>query len=217
MRAAVPGTAQRCRPGARQDHVRVERVDGQSPDGERVHGRVQSLPVLASIRTAVYAAVRATVENTRVCGMHRQGAHGTFAIEARAHPHPGGATIAAAPDALSKRAYTDRSMLCHCLSPFNAPRLGPHHPGVGPLHTVGPPLPSPIYARGSVMSPPRAIAPSPRGDAAAKMCFILPTHTCIMPSCVASSLPGQPLASPLLPPACPTARVPSATLCACLP
>src|SRR5215813_10139164 len=75
------------------------------------------LPVLAFILTAVYAAVRATVHDTRVAGMHCQSAHRTFAIEAMADPQPGVAAITAPPYALSKGAYTDSGIFCHCLSP----------------------------------------------------------------------------------------------------
>src|ERR1700720_2892925 len=49
--------------------------------------------------------------------MSSQGAHGAFAIKAVADPQPGVSTIAAAPDALSKGAYTDRGILRHGLSP----------------------------------------------------------------------------------------------------
>src|SRR5262249_39728417 len=114
----VFGTEQRGRPGAREDDVGVDRVNGEGPDGELVHGRVQPLPALAFILTAVYAAVRATVHDTSVAGMHRQGAHGAFAIEAVADPQPGVSTIAAPPDALSKGPYTDSSIFCHGLSPL---------------------------------------------------------------------------------------------------
>src|SRR5262249_33660882 len=117
MLAAVRGAEQRCRPGARKDDVGVDRINGEGPDGDLVHGRVQPLPVLAFIFTAVYAAVCATVHDTRVAGMHRQGAHGAFAIEAVSHPQPGVSAIAAAPDALSKGAYTDGGMFRHCLAP----------------------------------------------------------------------------------------------------
>src|SRR5712671_230585 len=77
--------------------------------------------MLAAVLAAVHAAVRATVYDTSVTGMHRQGAHGAFAIKAVADPQPGGSTIAAAPDALSKGAYTDRGILRH----------GDRQPGIG--------------------------------------------------------------------------------------
>src|SRR5215468_9385551 len=109
MLAAIRGAEQRCRSGARKDNVRVDRINGEGPDGDLVHGRVQPLPMLA--------AVLATVNDTSVTGMHRQGAHGAFAIKAVADPQPGVSTIAAAPDALSKGAYTDRGILRHGLSP----------------------------------------------------------------------------------------------------
>src|SRR5262250_3882900 len=99
MLAAIRGAKQRCRSGARKDNVGVDRINGEGPDGDLVHGRVQPLPALAFILTAVYAAVRATVHDTRVARMHRQGAHGAFAIDAMADAQPGVAAIAAAPDA----------------------------------------------------------------------------------------------------------------------
>src|SRR2546425_12922365 len=117
MPAAVLRAEQRCRPGAREDDVGVDGVDGEGPDGELVHGRVQPLPALAFILTAVYAAVSATVHDTSIAGMHRQSAHGAFTIEAVSGPQPGVSAIAAPPDALSKSAYTDRGMFRHCLSP----------------------------------------------------------------------------------------------------
>src|SRR4029434_4444273 len=73
--------------------------------------------MLASVFAAVHAAVRTTVHDTRVAGMHRQSAHRTFAIEAVADPQPGVSAIAAPPDALSKSAYTDGGLLRHGLSP----------------------------------------------------------------------------------------------------
>src|SRR5215470_14476337 len=88
MLAAVRGAEQCCRPSAREDDVGVDRVNGEGPDGDLVHGRVQMLPVLAFILTAVYAAVRATVHDTSVAGMHCQSAYGAFAIEAVAGPQP---------------------------------------------------------------------------------------------------------------------------------
>src|SRR5260370_20098377 len=109
MLAAIGGVEQRCRSGARKDDVGVDRINGEGPDGDLVHGRVEPLPMLA----AVLAAVRATVHDTSVAGMHCQGAHGAFAIKAVADPEPGVSTIAAAPDALSKGAYTDRGILRH--------------------------------------------------------------------------------------------------------
>src|SRR5215468_9170492 len=109
MLAAIRGAEQRCRSGARKDDVGVDRINGEGPDGDLVHRRSQPLPVLA--------AVRATVHDTSVTGMHRQGAHGAFAIEAVADPQPCVSTIAAAPDALSKGAYTDRGILPHGLTP----------------------------------------------------------------------------------------------------
>src|SRR5262245_42350192 len=117
MLAAILGTEQRCRPGAREDDVGVDRVDGEGPDGELIHGRVQPLPVLAFILTTVHAAVRATVQNTRISGMYRQGAHRAFTIDAVADPQPGLSAIAAPPDTLSKSPYTDGGMFRHCLSP----------------------------------------------------------------------------------------------------
>src|SRR5262249_33652706 len=132
MPAAVRGAEQRCRPGARKDDVGVDRVNSEGPDGDLVHGRVQPLPVLAFILTAVYAAVRATVHDTSVAGMHRQSAHGAFAIEAVADPQPGVSAIAAAPDALSKGAYTDSGLFRHCFSPsattFTRKLPGPFSP-----------------------------------------------------------------------------------------
>src|SRR5262245_36484815 len=113
MLAAVLGTEQRCRPGAREDDVGVDWVDGQGPDGDLIHGRVQPLPVLSPILTAVHAAVSATVENLRVSGMHRQGAHGAFTIQAVSDPQPGVSTIAAPPDALSKGSHTDSRLFRH--------------------------------------------------------------------------------------------------------
>src|SRR6202158_608855 len=74
--------------------------------------------MLPAVLAAVHAAVRATVHDTSVAGMHCQGAHGAFAIKAVADPEPGVSTIAAAPDALSKGAYTDRGILRHGLSPL---------------------------------------------------------------------------------------------------
>src|SRR5262245_61364282 len=75
------------------------------------------LPLLAFILAAVYAAVRTTVHDTRVAWMHRQGTHGALAIDAVAHPQPSVSAITAAPDALSKGAYTDSGLFRHCLSP----------------------------------------------------------------------------------------------------
>src|SRR5262245_59783749 len=121
MLAAVLRAEQGRRPGTGEDDVGVDRVNGDSPDGKLVHGRVQPLPVLAFVLTAVDAAVCTTVQNTRVPGMHRQGAHRAFAIDAVADPQPGVAAIAAAPDALSKSAYTDGGLLRHCLPPCAAP------------------------------------------------------------------------------------------------
>src|ERR1700737_4548175 len=117
MLAAIRGAEQRCRPGARKDNVGGGRSKGGGPEGGLVHGRGQPLPMLAAVLAAVHAAVRATVHDTSVTGMHRQGAHGAFAIKAVADPQPGVSTIAAAPDALSKGAYTDRGILRHGLSP----------------------------------------------------------------------------------------------------
>src|SRR5262249_20828590 len=114
---AIRGAEQGCRSGARKDNIGVDRINGEGPDGDLVHGRVLPLPMLAAVLAAVDAAVRATIHDTSVIGMHRQGAHGAFAIEAVADPQPGGSTIAAAPDALSKGAYTDRGILRHGLSP----------------------------------------------------------------------------------------------------
>src|SRR5205823_2186309 len=101
MPAAIRGAEQRCRPGAGKDDIGIDRVDSDGPDGELVHGRIQPLPVLAFILTAVDAAVRATVHDTRVAGMHRQSAHGAFAIEAVAGSQPGLSAVATPPDALS--------------------------------------------------------------------------------------------------------------------
>src|SRR5260370_12994421 len=117
MLAAIRGAEQRCRSGARKDDVGLDRIMGGGPDGVRVQGRVEPLPMLAAVLAAVHTAVRATVHDTSVAGMHCQGAHGAFAIKAVADPEPGVSTIAAAPDALSKGAYTDRGILRHGLSP----------------------------------------------------------------------------------------------------
>src|SRR5262244_4354560 len=117
MLAAIRGAEQGGRSGARKDNVGVDRINGEGPDGDLVHGRVQPLPMLAAVVAAVQAAVRATVHDTSVTGMHRQSAHGAFAIEAVADPQPGVSAIAAAPDALSKGTYTDSGMFRHCLSP----------------------------------------------------------------------------------------------------
>src|SRR6516162_1853908 len=110
MLTAIRGAEQRCRSGARKDNVGVDRINGEGPDGDLIHGRVQPLSMLAAVLAAVHAAVRATVHDTSVTGMHRQGAHGAFAMKAVADPQPGVSTIAAAPDALSKGAYTDRGI-----------------------------------------------------------------------------------------------------------
>src|SRR5260370_20739872 len=132
MLAAIRGAEQRCRSGARKDDVGVDRINGEGPDGVLVHGRVEPLPMLAAVLAAVHTAVRATVHDTSVAGMHCQGAHGAFAIKAVADPQPGGSTIAAAPDALSKGAYTDRGILRHGLSPcvttLTQKPLGPFAP-----------------------------------------------------------------------------------------
>src|SRR6516165_4178592 len=72
MLAAIRGAEQRCRSGARKDNVGVDRINGEGPDGDLVHGRVQPLPMLAAVLAAVHAAVRATVHDTSVTGMHRQ-------------------------------------------------------------------------------------------------------------------------------------------------
>src|SRR6516162_6726429 len=117
MLAAIRGAEQRCRSGARKDDVGVDGINGQGPDGDLVHGRAEPLPMLAAVLAAIHAAVRATVHDTSVAGMHCQGAHGAFAINAFADPQPGVSTIAAAPDALSKGAYTDRGILRHGPSP----------------------------------------------------------------------------------------------------
>src|SRR6476620_1696893 len=82
MLAAIRGAEQRCRSGARKDNVGVDRINGEGPDGHLVHGRVEPLPMFAAVPAAVDAAVRATVHDTSVTGMHRQGAHGAFAIKA---------------------------------------------------------------------------------------------------------------------------------------
>src|SRR5262245_60343749 len=75
--------------------------------------------------------------------MHRQRAHGAFAIEAVADPQPGVPTIAAVPDALSKGAYTDSSLFRHCLSP-SATTLTLRFPGPFslPLQSYHQPFPS---------------------------------------------------------------------------
>src|SRR6202162_3182634 len=96
MLAAIRGAEQRCRSGARKDNVGVDRINGEGPGGDLVQGRAQLLPMLAAVLAAVHAAVRATVHDTSVTGMHRQGAHGAFAIKAVADPQPGVSTIAAA-------------------------------------------------------------------------------------------------------------------------
>src|SRR2546423_10969939 len=116
MPATVLRAEQRRRPGACEDDVGVNRVDGKGPDGELVHGRVQPLPALAFILTAVHAAVRATIQHPSVSGMHSQSAHCAFTIEAVSDPQPGVSTIAAPPDALSKGSYTYGGILRHCLS-----------------------------------------------------------------------------------------------------
>src|SRR5215469_6793915 len=135
MLAAIRGAKQRCRSGAGKDNVGVDRVNGEGPDGDLVHRRVQPLPMLAAVLAAVHAAVGATVHDTSVTGMHRQGAHGAFAIKAVADPQPGVSTIAAAPDALSKGAYTDRGILRHGLSP-SVTTLTQKPPG--PFRTASP-------------------------------------------------------------------------------
>src|SRR6516225_970126 len=68
MLAAIRGAKQRCRSGARKDNVGVDRINGEGPDGDLVHGRVQPLPMLAAVLAAVHAAVRATVHDTSVTG-----------------------------------------------------------------------------------------------------------------------------------------------------
>src|SRR5258707_6795117 len=100
MLAAIRGAEQRCRSGARKDNVGVDRINGEGPDGDLVHGRVEPLPMFAVVLAAVHAAVRATVHDTSVTGMHCQGAHGAFAIKAVADPQPDASTIAPAPNAL---------------------------------------------------------------------------------------------------------------------
>ena len=50
--------------------------------------------------------------------MHRQGAHGAFAIDAVSDSQPGVPAVAAPPDALSKGSYTDRGLFRHDLSPY---------------------------------------------------------------------------------------------------
>src|SRR5262249_27517407 len=117
MLAAIRGAEQRCRSGARKDNVGVDRINGEGPDGDLVHGRVLPLPMLAAVLAAVHAAVRATVHDTSVTGMHRQGAHGAFAIKAVADPQPGGSTIPAAPDGWSQGSYAYRGILAHRPSP----------------------------------------------------------------------------------------------------
>src|SRR5262249_14677232 len=73
------------------------------------------LPVFALVLTAVDATVRATVHDSRIVGMYRQGAYRTFAIDAVPDPQPGIAAIAAAPDALSQGAYTYGGLFRHGL------------------------------------------------------------------------------------------------------
>src|SRR5262249_38608334 len=113
MPAAVRGAEQCRRPGAGEDDVGGDRVDGDTPDGQLIHGRGRPLPVLTPVLTAVDAAVRATVHDTRVAGMHRQGAHRAFAVDAVPDAQPGVAAIAAAPDALSQGTYTYSGILRH--------------------------------------------------------------------------------------------------------
>jgi hypothetical protein len=46
------GAEQRCRSGARKDNVGVDRINGEGPDGDLIHGRVQPLPMLAAVRSS---------------------------------------------------------------------------------------------------------------------------------------------------------------------
>src|SRR5215469_13650011 len=61
--AAIRGAEQRCRSGARKDNVGVDRIDGEGPDGDLVHWRVEPLPMLAAVLATVHAGVRATVHD----------------------------------------------------------------------------------------------------------------------------------------------------------
>jgi hypothetical protein len=124
--AAVFGTVQGCRSGAREDDVGVDRIDDEGTDGELIHGRVQVSPVLTSILAGVDAAVRATVEDPRVLRMHREGAHGAFSREIVADSQPGISAITAQLDALSQSSDTDCGRCRHDLTPSRLPIHDPY-------------------------------------------------------------------------------------------
>src|SRR5215471_8750826 len=86
MLAAIRGAEQRGRSGARKDNVGIDRINGEGPDGDLVHGRVQPLPMLAAVLAAVHAAVRATVHDMSVTGMRRQCFARRFRCKGRGGP-----------------------------------------------------------------------------------------------------------------------------------
>lgn len=111
--APVPGAKHRRGSGPGKDGVRLDGINGQGPDMQRVHRRVQPSPARATVLAAIHPRVGASIDDVGFPRMNRQRPDIALRVATGPDTGPGRPAIGTPPDSRPHSAYTDGKIGAH--------------------------------------------------------------------------------------------------------